>query len=389
MRWLWIFLAAVAGALAGASLLQDPGYVLVRAGSWVFESSIAAGVISALAVLLTIFMVGAGLRHLISSFGMFGRWRSARQLSRSSDQWQRAIKAIAVGNWSMAADLLSGAGIPPERRLEAWLVQAQALWQRRDAQALASLLARAQRDSPEVHGDLVLATSRWQILQGDAKSALASLAKVTEPARGSSAWAGLYALGCVEQRQWDSLQRHWSLVDKSGVLKDPAFRQQMPRLRAGKAMADTVMAKGADGWRSGHKLLPKQWRSDPNTLDLWAEFLMDSGREEPAFALLESELKKQRHSVLVRRFGGFTQPKLQLLAIERAQAWRVKQPNDAELLLTLGRLLKANGQIDQARTHLLAALDAIGGKQGTEPEPQDLEDMILIELGGLATLDQG
>ena len=60
MRWLWIFLAAVAGALAGASLLQDPGYVLVRAGSWVFESSIAAGVISALAVLLTIFMVGAG-----------------------------------------------------------------------------------------------------------------------------------------------------------------------------------------------------------------------------------------------------------------------------------------------------------------------------------------
>ena len=59
------------------------------------------------------------------------------------------------------------------------------------------------------------------------------------------------------------------------------------------------------------QLLPKQWRSDPNTLDLWAEFLMDSGREEPAFALLESELKKQRHSVLVRRFGGFTQPKLQ------------------------------------------------------------------------------
>ena len=38
MKWLWVFLAAiVAGALAGATLLQDPGYVMVRAGDLVFE----------------------------------------------------------------------------------------------------------------------------------------------------------------------------------------------------------------------------------------------------------------------------------------------------------------------------------------------------------------
>ena len=41
MGWLWVFLTAIAGALAGATLLHDPGYVLVRAGDLVFESSIA------------------------------------------------------------------------------------------------------------------------------------------------------------------------------------------------------------------------------------------------------------------------------------------------------------------------------------------------------------
>ena len=55
MKWLWVFLAAIAGALAGATLLQDPGYVLVRAGDLVLESSIAATFLTLLAVLTVVY----------------------------------------------------------------------------------------------------------------------------------------------------------------------------------------------------------------------------------------------------------------------------------------------------------------------------------------------
>ena len=57
MRWLWVFLAAISGALAGATLLQDPGYVMVRAGDLVFESSIAAAVLSLLLVAIAAFFL--------------------------------------------------------------------------------------------------------------------------------------------------------------------------------------------------------------------------------------------------------------------------------------------------------------------------------------------
>ena len=42
MKWFWMLSTVILGALAGATLLYDPGYVLIRAGDWVFESSIAA-----------------------------------------------------------------------------------------------------------------------------------------------------------------------------------------------------------------------------------------------------------------------------------------------------------------------------------------------------------
>ena len=45
MKWFWVLSTVILGALAGATLLHDPGYVLIRAGDLVFESSIAAGVI--------------------------------------------------------------------------------------------------------------------------------------------------------------------------------------------------------------------------------------------------------------------------------------------------------------------------------------------------------
>ena len=41
MKWLWILLALVLGAVAGTYWLADPGYVLIRLNSWLVETSAA------------------------------------------------------------------------------------------------------------------------------------------------------------------------------------------------------------------------------------------------------------------------------------------------------------------------------------------------------------
>ena len=55
MKWLWVFLAAIAGALAGATLLQDPGYVLVRAGDLVLKAAYCDHFLTLLAVLTVVY----------------------------------------------------------------------------------------------------------------------------------------------------------------------------------------------------------------------------------------------------------------------------------------------------------------------------------------------
>jgi HemY protein len=182
--------------------------------------------------------------------------------------------------------------------------------------------------------------------------------------------------------QWDSLGRHWPSVEKNGVLKDDAFRAQMPLLRAGKATADSGIGDNVkDGWRTGLKNLPKKWRSDSKTLGLWAGLLMNSGRDETAFELLNHGLTKNWQPTLLRQFGRLSQPAVLARAIETAGTWLKTRADDAELLLALGRLLNTNNQQAQARQHLLRAVQVIGLTTGASQNPKELEGLILTELG--------
>ncbi len=385
MRWLWVFLATVVGALAGARLLQDPGYVLVRSGSWVFESSIAAGLLVVLGGAAVFFFLAKGIGRLAASIGFFGRWRSARQQLKSVDLWQRASKAIALGDWNLGATLLAKAHVSQEHQLEVLLVRAANLWRNRDESGLQSLLEQAAEMTAVV--DLRLAVARWQLSDGEAGLAMQNVAKLapsqlTPPEQ--AAWAGLYAWALVEQRRWQDLHGHWTAVEKNQVLKSEAFRDQMSLLRAGKAMADSVVGdtqKDPAPWRTGLKNLPKQWQTDPKTLTRWAKWLIDSGRQEQARQLLEQALAKSWRSVLVRCYGELDHPDTVAQASEQAGQWLKKTPEDPELLLAMGRLLRANNQTELSREQLLKAVRVLANASGEDLVA--LRALVLAELGSL------
>ena len=135
MGWLWVFLTAIAGALAGATLLHDPGYVLVRAGDLVFESSIAAAVLTLLAVVVATYFLAFVVRRVLQSLGLFGKWRDARQQNKSIGGWRRAVLAAAAGDWRTAAQAVDGISIEPSRQLDRALITARHLVQNDDPQS--------------------------------------------------------------------------------------------------------------------------------------------------------------------------------------------------------------------------------------------------------------
>lgn len=387
MRWLWVFLAAISGALAGATLLQDPGYVMVRAGDLVFESSIAAAVLSLLLVAIAAFFLSFVVRRTLQSLGLLGKWRVARQQSKTIGGWRRAVLAAAAGDWSTAARAVDGISIEPDRQLDRALITARHLVQNDDPQSLNALVDQISAEHPHLLAELQVSIARWQIEAGAVTEAFDRLSNLPP----STQWAGLYAWSCVSLHRWKALAAHWQQVEKYGVLKSEVFRPQMIMFRAGKAMADSVVGHpgGKANWQAGLKGLPKQWRADANTLDLWATFLVQAGREVQARELVLHALAKSWQPVLIRRLGLLCTIKPLATAVEQATELLTKHPQDTELLLAVARLLRADNRPNEARRHLMSAGNRVRSDPPTSEEAEELRQLVAGELGQLALLNAG
>lgn len=387
MRWLWVFLAAISGALAGATLLQDPGYVMVRAGDLVFESSIAAAVLSLLLVAIAAFFLSFVVRRMLQSLGLLGKWRVARQQSKTIGGWRRAVLAAAAGDWSTAARAVDGISIEPDRQLDRALITARHLVQNDDPQSLNALVDQISAEHPHLLAELQVSIARWQIEAGAVTEAFDRLSNLPP----STQWAGLYAWSCVSLHRWKALAAHWQQVEKYGVLKSEVFRPQMIMFRAGKAMADSVVGHpgGKANWQAGLKGLPKQWRADANTLDLWATFLVQAGREVQARELVLHALAKSWQPVLIRRLGLLCTIKPLATAVEQATELLTKHPQDTELLLAVARLLRADNRPNEARRHLMSAGNRLRSDPPTSEEAEELRQLVAGELGQLALLNAG
>ena len=387
MRWLWVFLAAISGALAGATLLQDPGYVMVRAGDLVFESSIAAAVLSLLLVAIAAFFLSFVVRRTLQSLGLLGKWRVARQQSKTIGGWRRAVLAAAAGDWSTAARAVDGISIEPDRQLDRALITARHLVQNDDPQSLNALVDQISAEHPHLLTELQVSIARWQIEAGAVTEAFDRLSNLPP----STQWAGLYAWRCVSLHRWKALAAHWQQVEKYGVLKSEVFRPQMIMFRAGKAMADSVVGHpgGKANWQAGLKGLPKQWRADANTLDLWATFLVQAGREVQARELVLHALAKSWQPVLIRRLGLLCTIKPLATAVEQATELLTKHPQDTELLLAVARLLRADNRPNEARRHLMSAGNRLRSDPPTSEEAEELRQLVAGELGQLALLNAG
>ena len=387
MRWLWVFLAAISGALAGATLLQDPGYVMVRAGDLVFESSIAAAVLSLLLVAVAAFFLSFVVRRTLQSLGLLGKWRVARQQSKTIGGWRRAVLAAAAGDWSTAARAVDGISIEPDRQLDRALITARHLVQNDDPQSLNALVDQISAEHPHLLAELQVSIARWQIEAGTVIEAFDRLSNLPP----STQWAGLYAWSCVSLHRWKALAAHWQQVEKYGVLKSEVFRPQMIMFRAGKAMADSVVGHpgGKANWQAGLKGLPKQWRADANTLDLWATFLVQAGSEVQARELVLHALAKSWQPVLIRRLGLLCTIKPLATAVEQATELLTKHPQDTELLLAVARLLRADNRPNEARRHLMSAGNRLRSDPPTSEEAEELRQLVAGELGQLALLNAG
>ncbi|MEO6968032.1 MAG: heme biosynthesis HemY N-terminal domain-containing protein [Rhodanobacteraceae bacterium] len=352
--WRWLLLliaAAVLGALVWNWLAADPGYVLIRIRGWRIEAT----VIGALLILIALWIVLALLWWLLRwPFGALSRRHKRISRKRLSD----GLIALAEGRNAEAGRALERAAQHAPLRAPALLAAADAAHRRGDTPRALETLAEAGQHAPQAARML-----RARILRREGRCDEALALLIPEADTGSlppSGWHEL-ALSALAAGQPQRARAALEPLRKSNALGARGYAALEARVLASSLAA----ARDAQELHALWNGLSRQQRTQP---DVIAAFARRAGRYDSTLAAMdeiESALRREWSPQLVTAYGDLASDDV-AARLRTAEGWLAAHPNDAALLLALGRLCLRARQPQRARDYLLRAVALESSADGWE-----------------------
>jgi HemY protein len=347
----WILVLAGLAVATALLTTQGGGYVLLVIPPWRIELSIAAFVIAIMLMMVLGFFLTRLTAGTLSLPMTVRALRLGRRRARAREAVLQAVGAFFEGHHARAEQaaaqaLQQGESVGLCAVVAARAAHAQRRFEERDGylETIHSLLPADRVLQLTTQADLLLDERRHQ-------EALEVLRRAREIAPRSNAVRRLTLRAQIRMRQWDQVLQTLRSLEKARSIDRPhadAVRRQ--------AHLELIARHGQDG-----KSLRTFWRgfSAPErterTVALAAASrfialkLMDDARD-----VLEHALEHQWDSELAALYGQC--PGSAVLAqIERAEHWLQEHPQDAGLLLSLGRLCLHQSLWGKAQNYLEAS----------------------------------
>jgi HemY protein len=345
-----VALALVAGGLLAHLLLSDPGYVAVRIGRTLFETTVPVLVL--LLALLHLLLLWLG--RAFASRRRLARLRADRRRRRARDDTQRGLLDLAAGQWRSAEELLSRAAPDADSPAANYLVAARAAdlldaTDRRD-----EWLARAEENAPEARVAARVTLAEMQMRRGQDEAALQTLEQLE--ASGDLNSRGLQLMARLYQKlgRGDRLRALGPRLLSAKELPDAQVNELLAQVR----LAD-VRAAGEQGNQSALEKawsdLPRSVRKLPQSIVAYARAAMACRDHPSAERALRDLIDETGDGSATRLYGDLVLPD-PLQPLERAEAWLRKRPEDPELLAACARLCLRAELFGKALSYLEASL---------------------------------
>ena len=354
-----ILLIAIVGVL-GWAIAQDPGYVLISYDRFRYESSfwIFLGLIACLWLLTMVVHWVLGLLH--TSGALVNPWSRRHRERRVSKASRSGLRELAEGQWSHALGHLRSAAEHDHQPLVHYLGAARAANELGEHEQSDELLRKAREREPESGLAVGLTQAQLQIARGQYREARETLnALHSDHPRHPYVLTLLQQL-YVQLEDWSALCRLLPELRKHRVL--PPARLSELELLAWTAALEQAGQTPATSNEDALQSLNQKWQTVPSGLRsesllvrAYADGLSRSGADAKAEEVLHAALKRQFDDRLVERYGRVRgQDSARQLA--NAEGWLKANPENAELLLALGRLSMRNALWGKARDYLEASL---------------------------------
>ncbi len=376
----WLLALSLLAVLLAAVLRYSPGYVLVVVPPYRVELSVGLALtVIAGAFALGYLLLRAGSR-LAGLPGEVREWRARGQRERGATALAAAVQAYLGGRFGKAkahASEALAAGTAPAVSAMIGARAAHELRRPEERDRLAGEAARHDADDPTAR---LMAQAEWLAAEGRPEDALEVLG--TLPAPHTAALRLELALR-VRVGQWDAAARLIDRLAERNALS-AADRDQYERQVASEALKARAVGQGTvqEAWRQ----IPERVRSDRGVALTAAQLHASQGDAAGARSIIERALDAQWDGALALQYsedvaagpvpvagagavaaGGVPGGASDLAAvvpgnddvalrIARCERWLGSYPNDAMLLLSLGRLCIRASQLTRAQGYLEASL---------------------------------
>jgi HemY protein len=333
-----LFAIALLALLLGVGIVAvietDPGYVLVAYRNYTLEASLWVGLLILVLLVLLVFLMLRLVYRIISGQRTLFSWLGARKARNALQLTTRGLISFTEGNWLTAQRQLVRGAQHNEAPLINYLLAAQSSAQLQDTDKVHEYLRAAGDAEPTAVIAVEFARAELHLQVGEYQQAIAALDHATGNVGRHPYVLTLLRRAYEGLQDWNKLLELLPQLQKHKLLNGEEFQQlerqvYYNRLEQTDSSAELLQAN----WTS----LPRPLQRDAMLVELYARKLIKLRADDTAVKILTRTLKFEWIPTLVRTYG-FAQSNDVQRQLNRAESWLTFHPDDAQLLLCLGRL---------------------------------------------------
>ncbi|WP_396588198.1 heme biosynthesis HemY N-terminal domain-containing protein [Bermanella sp. R86510] len=361
---LGLLVLLLVGSILGHYMLQGSGYVLISFNQWVIETSLWVFIIALTSFVLLVYGAVHLVTNILQTPSAINRWKQQRGINAAVAKTVKGLIALAEGNWNQAEkQLLSGA--KGNGQIINYLAAARAAQYRGDYQYSDELIAQAAKSTKGAELAVGLQHAQLQIEREQFEQALATCLRLKKQFPKHQFVNKMLLKTYTALDDWQAVLDVLPQLNKHKLLPTKKFIQL--ELQAYEKLIRSMIRARTAGSRDP-KVLLKVWQGIPARTVKQAEFstiayefiehLKQIGAEHEAESELRKLLPTHFDGPLVKLYGwvkGKDIRKQLLFARDQVK----ERPNDADLLLTLGRICLMNTLFTEAQEYFEASLSQL------------------------------
>ena len=351
----------------------EPGYVLFQYQGWSIETSLIVFVVIFVLLVIVSYM---GLRSLVilkQAPRRLASWQSGRRLRRANKSLTLGLITLEEGRWAEAERLLLSYAGHSETPLLHYLAAARAAQKQKAAERRDNYLRLAHETTDGADIAVGVVQAELQLAANQKEQALATLQHLREVSPKHPYVLQLLQQLYSDMNEWQGVKDVLPDLRKRNVLDSTGVKLLSTEATVGQL----EVASAKEDWHSVSEIwqqAPTKIRHSEDMLNSYVISLNLQGKGKEAGSLVEAYMNKGWSDKLVYQYGLIQLDDL-AAQLTRAEKWMNQHNDNPWVLLTVGRLLKANKQWVKAEAILRESI--LYGPRGETY--QELAEVLTLE----------